>query len=64
MGTLLVAAVALMLILEGSFPLFSPSLWRTIFLRIASMKDGQIRYFGFSCVLGGIVLLFLLFIWN
>jgi uncharacterized protein YjeT (DUF2065 family) len=64
MGILLVAAFALMLILEGSFPLIAPALWRAVFLRLASMKDGQIRYFGFSSVLGGVVLLFLLFLWN
>jgi uncharacterized protein YjeT (DUF2065 family) len=64
MGTLLVATVALILILEGTFPLIAPALWRAVFLHLASMKDGQIRYFGFSTVLGGVVLLFLLYIWS
>ncbi|MDR0701709.1 MAG: DUF2065 domain-containing protein [Azoarcus sp.] len=64
MGATLLAAIALMLILEGCIPLFAPALWREVFLFLTSMKNGQIRYAGLSSVLAGLALLLLLFVWN
>ncbi|MDR3212529.1 MAG: DUF2065 domain-containing protein [Azoarcus sp.] len=64
MGVILLAAIALMLILEGCVPLFAPALWRNVFIFLTGMKDGQIRYVGLSSVLAGMALLGLLFIWN
>ncbi|MDR2093343.1 MAG: DUF2065 domain-containing protein [Azoarcus sp.] len=64
MGTILLTAIALMLILEGCVPLFAPALWREVFRFLTSMKNGQIRYAGLSSVLAGLALLFLLFVWN
>jgi uncharacterized protein len=56
---LLFGAAALMLILEGLLPFFSPPSWRGIFERAARMSDGQIRFLGLaSMLLGCLMLLF------
>ena len=44
MGDLLVAAIALMLVLEGILPLTAPKLWRDVFRQMIELKDGQIRF--------------------
>jgi uncharacterized protein len=54
---LLWGALALMLVLEGLLPFVSPSAWREIFERATRMSDGQIRFFGLSSVLVGLLLL-------
>lgn len=64
MGSTLLAAFALMLILEGAVPLFAPALWREVFRHLAAMRDGQIRYIGLSATLAGAALLALQSIWN
>ena len=56
----LLAAFALMLVLEGIFPFVAPGRWRETFLRITRMADGQIRFFGLSSMLFGLVLLFII----
>ena len=38
-------------------PLVSPSNWREMFLRVAQMRDGQIRFVGFGATLAGVALL-------
>ena len=60
MGSSLLTALALMLIIEGIFPFVSPGAWRQTFLRLASMADGQIRFIGLSSMLAGVILLFVL----
>jgi uncharacterized protein len=56
---LLFGAAAVMLILEGLLPFFSPPSWRGIFERAARMSDGQIRFLGLaSMLLGCLMLLF------
>jgi uncharacterized protein YjeT (DUF2065 family) len=62
MSDLLLGAVALMLVLEGLLPFLSPSRWRTMFERATRLSDGQIRFFGLSSMLIGLVLL--LIYWN
>jgi uncharacterized protein YjeT (DUF2065 family) len=57
MSDLLLGAVALMLVLEGLLPFLSPSRWRTMFERATRLSDGQIRFFGLSSMLIGLVLL-------
>ena len=59
MGDLLLGALALMLIIEGVLPFLAPSLWRDTFRRITQMSDGQIRFFGLTSMLIGLLLLFL-----
>jgi uncharacterized protein YjeT (DUF2065 family) len=62
MSDLLLGAFALMLVLEGLLPFLSPSSWRTMFERVTKLSDGQIRFFGLSSMLIGVVLL--LIYWN
>ncbi|MBK8336433.1 MAG: DUF2065 domain-containing protein [Sterolibacteriaceae bacterium] len=57
--TSLLAAFALMLVLEGLLPFVAPRLWRETFRRITEMADGQLRFFGLTSMLIGLGLLFL-----
>jgi len=59
MGTTILMAVALMLVIEGLFPFLAPSAWRETFRRLMQLSDGQIRFFGLSSMLAGLILLFL-----
>lgn len=56
---ILLMAVALMLIIEGVLPFLLPAVWRDAFRRLTEMSDGQIRFFGLSSMLAGLLLLFL-----
>lgn len=55
----LLLAFALMLIIEGMLPFLSPGAWRDLFRRAVEMSDGQVRFFGLSSMLAGLVLLVL-----
>jgi uncharacterized protein YjeT (DUF2065 family) len=57
MGTTLLMAFALMLIIEGALPFLAPSLWRDTFRKITQMSDGQIRFVGLSVMIVGLALL-------
>lgn len=59
MSDLLLAALALMLVVEGLMPFLSPTLWRQLFSRLLLMSDGQIRFIGLSSMLAGLLLLYL-----
>jgi uncharacterized protein YjeT (DUF2065 family) len=59
MGTTLMMAVALMLVIEGLLPFLAPNLWRDTFRRLMQFSDGQIRFFGLTSMLAGLLLLFL-----
>lgn len=51
-------ALALVLVIEGILPFIAPRLWREAFRRAIAMDDGQIRFFGLSAMILGILLLF------
>jgi len=53
-----VTALALMLVFEGLLPFVSPASWRSLVRRIGVLTDGQIRFFGMSSIVAGLVLLF------
>jgi uncharacterized protein YjeT (DUF2065 family) len=55
----LLAAFALMLVLEGILPFLMPGIWRETFRRLTEMTDGQIRFVGLSSMLAGVLLLYL-----
>ena len=55
----LMGALALVLVLEGLLPFFSPTLWRQVFEKATRMSDGQIRFLGLSSMLAGLLLLLL-----
>jgi len=58
MGTTFLMAFALMLVIEGLLPFLAPTLWRETFRRITQMSDGQIRFFGLSSMIVGVLILF------
>ena len=55
----LLAALALMLVLEGVLPFLSPGAWRRVFERATQLSDGQIRFIGLSSMLAGLIALYL-----
>jgi len=59
MGTTLLMAFALMLVIEGLFPFLAPSAWRETFRRLMRLSDGQIRFFGLTSMIAGLALLLL-----
>ena len=54
----LLAAFALMLIIEGVLPFLAPSAWRDMFRRIIAFSDGQLRFVGLASMLTGMALLY------
>jgi len=56
-GSTLLMALALMLIIEGLLPFLAPTVWREAFRRMVQMSDGQIRFVGLSSMLAGLLLL-------
>ena len=57
MGTTFLMALALMLVIEGILPFLFPTQWRETFRRITQFSDGQIRFFGLTSMLAGLLLL-------
>ncbi|MDB5873883.1 MAG: hypothetical protein JWQ07_3325 [Ramlibacter sp.] len=53
------SALALVLVLEGLFPFLSPGGWRRTFQKLLSLQDGQLRFFGLSSIVLGLVLLWI-----
>jgi uncharacterized protein len=53
----LIAAFALMLVLEGILPLLAPQTWRQTFRRMVEFSDGQLRFIGVLSMAGGLLLL-------
>lgn len=51
------AALALVLVFEGLFPLLSPGGWRRMFQNLLGLRDGQLRFFGLCSVLIGLATL-------
>jgi uncharacterized protein len=54
----LLAAFALMLVIEGVLPFLVPTLWRDTFRRLTELTDGQIRFIGLTSMLAGLLLLY------
>ena len=59
MATTLLMALALMLVIEGLLPFLAPRLWRETFQRLMQLSDGQIRFFGLTSMIAGLLLLFI-----
>jgi len=53
-------ALGLVLVFEGLLPLLSPSGWRRVFTQMLSLRDGQIRFFGLTSMVVGVILLLVL----
>lgn len=58
-SSILWAALALMLVLEGLLPFLSPGGWRQTFQKLLQLRDGQLRFFGLCSILAGLGLLWL-----
>ena len=58
MGETFLAALALVLILEGVLPLVAPRAWREAFTKMLELTDGQLRFVGLMSFGIGLVLLF------
>lgn len=56
MGEALLAAIALVLVIEGLLPTVHPQLWRRLFEQALKLSDGQIRFMGMASVVGGLAL--------
>ena len=54
------AAIGLLLVIEGLFPFASPAAWRGGFGRMLELSDGQLRFVGAASMLGGVYLLTML----
>lgn len=59
LGSALLGAVALMLVIEGLGPFFSPGGWRRMFEQALKLTDSQIRLFGLASMLIGLTILLL-----
>lgn len=57
MATTLLLALALMLVIEGLLPFLAPKVWRETFQRLMQLSDGQIRFFGLTSMIVGLILL-------
>ena len=52
------AALALMLVIEGVLPFSAPRIWRETFRTLIGMTDGQIRFAGLASMVIGLAILF------
>ena len=52
------SALALVLIIEGVLPFVAPNIWRTTFLRLTRLSDGQLRFVGLIAIGIGLLALF------
>ncbi len=55
----LLAALALVLIIEGLIPFFSPGGYKSVVAQMASMPDKSLRTVGFVLMLAGVMMLLL-----
>ena len=51
------AALGLLLVIEGILPFAAPAVWRDGFRRMLELRDGQLRFIGAASLLGGALLL-------
>ena len=56
--TEILTAVALLLIIEGMLPFVGPDRYKRLVAQIAQLSDNQLRIFGLSVMITGLLLLF------
>lgn len=54
----LLAAVGLVLVLEGVLPFLAPRQWRDTFRKLLELSDGQLRFMGLISMLLGLGIVF------
>lgn len=52
------AALGLMLVLEGIMPFLFPKAWRETLRKVAQFQDGQARFIGLTLMLCGLLLIY------
>lgn len=52
------AALGLMLVLEGIMPFLFPASWRETLSKLAQLQEGQMRFIGLTLMLSGLLLIF------
>ncbi len=50
-------AVGLVLVIEGLLPFLAPGQWRSSMMRIAQLRDGQLRFLGLAAIGLGLLLI-------
>lgn len=55
-----IAAIGLLLVIEGVLPFAAPAAWREGFRRVLDLRDGQLRFIGAASMMGGVFLLLML----
>jgi uncharacterized protein YjeT (DUF2065 family) len=58
MSDVWLAALALMLVIEGILPFTAPRIWRETFRTLIQMSDGQIRFAGLASMVIGLAVLY------
>jgi uncharacterized protein YjeT (DUF2065 family) len=58
MSDVWLAALALMLVIEGILPFTAPRIWRETFKTLVQMSDGQIRFAGLASMVIGLAVLY------
>jgi len=56
--TEILTAVALVLVIEGMLPFVGPGWYRRLVAQVASLGDNQLRTFGLTSMIAGLLLLF------
>lgn len=54
------AAIGLLMVVEGILPFVAPAAWRDGLRRVLALRNGQLRFIGAASMLGGVFLLMLL----
>lgn len=54
----LLAALGLVLVLEGVLPFLAPRQWRDTFRKLLELSDGQLRFMGLISMLAGLGIVF------
>jgi len=57
--TEILTAVALVLVLEGMLPFVGPGRYKQLVAQIVRLSDNQLRTFGLSTMIAGLLLLFI-----
>ena len=55
----ILTAVSLLLIIEGMLPFIRPSRYKQLVAQIVQLSDNQLRIFGLSAMIAGLLLLFI-----
>jgi len=54
----ILTAVALLLVIEGMLPFVGPQIYKQLVAQVARLGDNQLRTFGLTSMIAGLVLLF------